>query len=681
MANASTPLQQKQQKLEDPKEKEKERISKESCLETLCGSCDTDMALEFLGVDDTFLNRIAYTQLTESLLTTCSFLRYGTIIRAHMLEAHDLPDAHRQSYDQGDMETLVDPEELGEIAKHCPRTSMLKDSTWNWERRRSPCKTQKRTEDLAHAFRLWSKEQSLDPSSFPEDVEDDAQRLRSKKTYLTDVERMQFPGVGIYDFDHFVAGVSERYSRSITYPLAVGVKAQDWDITQSTDETETERERESQNKEQEQTVREETVREEKEEKEKEEDDWVWVPLSSFGTTDNLLRFADASPFGDLDTQQTLFDRNVRHAFEIPASRLQWDPHTFFGENAFTKDLYTSFLQHMSHDLYSDVPVTLDLYKLNIYPTGGHFEDHQDTPRPGVVGTCVVVLPPLLDGEKDTFEGGELWINGKPLPACNESCGSTSSAIYAFYAHLMHRVAPVTRGTRMTLTFFIRPASTTVLPLDVHGSGSPVQSLLAQAFLQNLRAYMRHHPRVGFVCEHLYSPAELATGIWKGVDAKMMQLLYGVYQDPPEQDQEKEQEKEVGDVQLRVSDPTEVFVVHHEVMHDEMSEYGSRAEVYRLRRTELEDVCTQPLSAFRDTHAVLEHEKCVFLRVGKAATEMQVNESVWADNSDLNSEMFLPSRSLFRRFGNEAQGSFWEGQYHMIAVFVDRVDTPPEESIL
>jgi len=40
----------------------------------------------------------------------------------------------------------------------------------------------------------------------------------------------------------------------------------------------------------------------------------------------------------------------------------------------------------SSDMYGYQDVQLQPYKLNVYPTGGHFKLHQDTPRKNVVGS-------------------------------------------------------------------------------------------------------------------------------------------------------------------------------------------------------------------------------------------------------------------------------------------------------
>ncbi|KAL6064904.1 Fe2OG dioxygenase domain-containing protein [Balamuthia mandrillaris] len=135
-------------------------------------------------------------------------------------------------------------------------------------------------------------------------------------------------------------------------------------------------------------------------------------------------------------------------------------------------------------------VRAELYKLNVYPEGGHFKAHVDTPRgDGMFGSLVVCLPTC-------FQGGELVVRQAPSevvfdlasttmgsaageqlvgddggreakqtqqlsePECEAKRPQPKEAHHercsvkwaAFYADCEHEILPVTAGHRITLTY-------------------------------------------------------------------------------------------------------------------------------------------------------------------------------------------------------------------------------------
>lgn len=57
-------------------------------------------------------------------------------------------------------------------------------------------------------------------------------------------------------------------------------------------------------------------------------------------------------------------------------------------------------------LHDGVHLRAHLYKLNIYPTGGFFKAHQDTPKDySHIGSLVICLP-------SKFEGGQLAVKSR-----------------------------------------------------------------------------------------------------------------------------------------------------------------------------------------------------------------------------------------------------------------------------
>jgi len=146
--------------------------------------------------------------------------------------------------------------------------------------------------------------------------------------------------------------------------------------------------------------------------------------------EELLAHATQSAFGH--GTETVTDTSVRNSFEIPASELPPICHERFVESVNLMEFaYTQELE-------------LRLYKLVIYKEGGHFDEHRDTVRgEGHIGTLVVIL-------NSYYEGGELIIshNGRT---------ETVTGAYnwvAMYGDCLHKINPVTSGTRVSLIYDI-----------------------------------------------------------------------------------------------------------------------------------------------------------------------------------------------------------------------------------
>jgi len=81
-------------------------------------------------------------------------------------------------------------------------------------------------------------------------------------------------------------------------------------------------------------------------------------------------------------------------------------------------------------------------KMNVYPEGGFFKSHKDTPQPNLLGTLVVCLP-------SEFEGGEFKIEDQII-----NFPSKTISYIAFFSERVHEVLPVKSGTRITLSYGI-----------------------------------------------------------------------------------------------------------------------------------------------------------------------------------------------------------------------------------
>jgi len=93
--------------------------------------------------------------------------------------------------------------------------------------------------------------------------------------------------------------------------------------------------------------------------------------------EELYLSAADSPYGDNKKLETVVDKDVRYAKEI--KNIQVDP-----------KLILKIEQEWSNHLYP-VKVKVIPYKVNLYNSDGHFDEHLDTPEKDLVGTALVSL--------------------------------------------------------------------------------------------------------------------------------------------------------------------------------------------------------------------------------------------------------------------------------------------------
>lgn len=162
------------------------------------------------------------------------------------------------------------------------------------------------------------------------------------------------------------------------------------------------------------------------------------------TQDNindLITAGSPAPFGQ--GTETVLDPKVRKAIEIPADKI-----------ILSSDLFDDDTVYTALELENDVKVSVKLYKMHIYPEGGHFEEHLDTLHSeNHVATIVV-------GLGCDYTGGELEIDGikYDLHPIVDDHSSNSMQCVVFYTDLRHKVHPVTSGTRVVLQYdvFFKP---------------------------------------------------------------------------------------------------------------------------------------------------------------------------------------------------------------------------------
>ncbi|KAK7683394.1 hypothetical protein QCA50_013656 [Cerrena zonata] len=141
----------------------------------------------------------------------------------------------------------------------------------------------------------------------------------------------------------------------------------------------------------------------------------------------IFEHAAISGFGNVHTQETEFNPNVRNAREIPASEFTVNP-----------ELITEIEQHWAA-CFLPINIRAVPYKIHLYGPGGQFHSHKDTPEKDLVGTFLVGL-----GDT-TKPPGRFEIAGEHLSAC---CGSG----IAFYTDVPHAVNAIEEGFRAVIAF-------------------------------------------------------------------------------------------------------------------------------------------------------------------------------------------------------------------------------------
>ena len=151
-------------------------------------------------------------------------------------------------------------------------------------------------------------------------------------------------------------------------------------------------------------------------------------------------------------------------------------------------------------------IQAELYKLNIYSSGGFFKTHVDTPKSEqMFGSLVVCLP-------TQFSGGELVIrhHGRTVKFDWSSSPDNprKTANWAvFFSDVEHEVLPVTEGHRITLTYnlYAKMCETKAIPLH-DTSINPLYKELSAALRHP--HFMRSGGVLGFVSQHKYAYNDL-----------------------------------------------------------------------------------------------------------------------------------------------------------------------------
>jgi hypothetical protein len=150
-------------------------------------------------------------------------------------------------------------------------------------------------------------------------------------------------------------------------------------------------------------------------------------------------------------KQTRYDRHVRDAFQLDAQKGGLTVENFDPESA-------GILQQIQQTLVPQAtnPISAELYALNVYVDGGHFEPHKDTPRGSdMMGTLVVCLP-------SQFSKGQLVLRHRGIVqkfdwgnAIRSQENPNQLHWAAFFGDVDHQIETVWSGARVTLTYLLR----------------------------------------------------------------------------------------------------------------------------------------------------------------------------------------------------------------------------------
>ncbi len=224
-------------------------------------------------------------------------------------------------------------------------------------------------------------------------------------------------------------------------------------------------------------------------------------------------------------EETLLDRRVRDAWEVPRSRVKVD------ERRWDRTL-RPMLRALGADL--GLPggsrLEAELHSLLVYGPGQFFLRHQDSEKADdMVGTLVVTLP-------SPFQGGAFVIEhmGERI-----TCRGTRQPLsfVAFYADCHHEVRPVRNGYRVVLTYDLilagepaaadaadRAAPKTIGALAAH-LREHFETPLPSLRLWDKDAAPRMPPnRLVYLLDHQYTERGLSWHRLKGDDAPRVAAL-------------------------------------------------------------------------------------------------------------------------------------------------------------
>jgi hypothetical protein len=231
---------------------------------------------------------------------------------------------------------------------------------------------------------------------------------------------------------------------------------------------------------------------------------------------NFINIAAESHFGDLEKCTTVVDKTVRDSLEI-TSGLE------FTEEGLVE--IKRFCSLISKTLYGK-KVYAEIDKMVIYPPGGFFKQHQDTPKNGSVGTIICIFP-------GSYTGGELTVGEKGWFAADAS----NYTLVSFYGNTVHSVRKVYDGFRASVTLSVHELGDEEYDSDYDCSEDEededydmecliereeVEISIDRVFEKIM--VMLEEKNIGIILFNEYSNAEICARSFRGNDVLLMQKI-------------------------------------------------------------------------------------------------------------------------------------------------------------
>jgi len=223
------------------------------------------------------------------------------------------------------------------------------------------------------------------------------------------------------------------------------------------------------------------------------------------TTSFLEPYAERSPYGDLRTNTTIINEEVRKALEIKGDKL------ILSRTFKEKDI-NDFLESLQSDLEYELdrPIKVEINKLNIYKKGGFFKSHTDTPtNPDMIGTLILFLP--ID-----YSGGDLLVRHGGNEHRYEHVYTSNDKLRAifFYSDCVHEVLPVRLGDRVTITFNVIADKSRIQKTNINNNDKLINAI---------RRSLENGDNIGIILNHKYTQAISFSNL-KDNDLNLFNLL-------------------------------------------------------------------------------------------------------------------------------------------------------------
>ena len=173
------------------------------------------------------------------------------------------------------------------------------------------------------------------------------------------------------------------------------------------------------------------------------------------------------------------------------------------------------------------PISAELYSLNVYTAGGHFEPHKDTPRGNdMFGTLVVCLP-------SQFRSGNLVLSHRGVvqkydwgSAIEKQKTPNQLHWAAFFGDVDHQIERIWGGARVTLTYLLRRGKSGAPTPDVGGEDlAPRIQEAWQALLAD-KSFLPNGGILGYPCCHLYHQDARFQSEQSSIDRQSSTMLKG-----------------------------------------------------------------------------------------------------------------------------------------------------------